>query len=98
MVFEIETRHKVPRVPIEAIRWIHGKPFAAVVGSDENEPAWEWKRVELGISDTAFTEVISGLKPGDEVVNDSDRLPAAGLDSNEASTREKPTLLARELP
>jgi HlyD family secretion protein len=97
VVFEVETRREVPRVPIEAIRWTAGKSFAAVAGTDETEPAWEWKPVTLGISDTTFAEVISGLEPGDEVVTDPDDLPAPSLDHSPASDLESRTLLAREL-
>ena len=98
VVVEVETRRAVPRVPIEAIRWTAGKSFAAVTAADETEPGWEWKPVQLGISDTSFAQVISGLEPGDKVVSDPDDLPAPVLETSPASDAGNRTLLARELP
>ena len=36
---------------------------------------WRWKRVELGLSDPDFVEVVSGVKQGDRVVADPRDLP-----------------------
>jgi multidrug resistance efflux pump len=97
VVLDVETHRKVPRIPIESIRWMAGQTFAALAGDDDTEPAWEWKPVTLGISDTTFAEVISGLEPGDKVVTEPDDLPAPILEHMRASRPENSTLLAREL-
>jgi len=38
--------------------------------------SWQWRRVELGLSDRSFAEVTSGLEPGEQVVARPDHLPA----------------------
>jgi hypothetical protein len=37
---------------------------------------WAWRQVELGVSDTTFAEVVSGLEPGDRVIAEADSLPS----------------------
>jgi HlyD family secretion protein len=77
--FRTDTRFGVTRVPIQAIRVIDGKHYVAVHEPSrqaEQNPSWRWKRVELGLSDPDFVEVISGVKQGDQVVANSRSLPA----------------------
>ena len=78
--FLIETRRSVPRVPLEAVRWFGDQTFAAVVDSGAAGLHWLWRPVELGLSDTTFAEVVSGLKPGDQVVAHAEDLPPEGFD------------------
>ena len=76
VAFQVETRHRVTRIPLEAIRWIDGRTFAALAITATTGPLWQWKPIALGVSDTSFAEVVSGLEPGDQVVFDSESLPA----------------------
>ena len=85
--FLVKARRRVTRVPLEAIRWVEGRPFAAAVrgksegssgaprGGPGHRSAWEWRSVALGQSDRDFAEVITGLAPGERVVSDPDLLP-----------------------
>ena len=79
VTFEIDPVRKVTRVPIQALRWVDNKPYAAVTTaspSDSAKPSWEWRAIELGLTDPAHAEVLSGLKPGDQVIAEPDALPA----------------------
>jgi hypothetical protein len=69
----------VTRVPIQAIRSIDGKHYVALHQQSptaEQNLSWKWQRVELGISDPDFVEVVSGVKRGEQVVANSLALPA----------------------
>ena len=82
--FLVDAHRDVTRVPLAAIRWVDGKPFAAVVngkaGSSDpvpaGSPAWEWRTLDLGETDREFAEVVSGLAPGERVVSRPEQLPA----------------------
>ncbi len=76
VAFQVETRRRVTRIPLEAIRWIGGRTFAALAITATTGPLWQWRPIELGVSDTSFAEVVSGLEPGDRVVADTESLPA----------------------
>ena len=76
VAFQVETRHRVTRIPLEAIRWIGGRTFAALAITATTGPPWQWQPIALGVSDTSFAEVVSGLEPGDQVVVDTESLPA----------------------
>jgi HlyD family secretion protein len=70
--FVVKTRRGVPRVPLEAIRWIDDRPCAGTVVATGNGLGQVWRPVELGVRDTAYAEVVSGLEPGDRVVAHAD--------------------------
>jgi multidrug resistance efflux pump len=77
--FETNTRSKITRVPIQAVRMIDGKTYVALhepKSRSQQDNPWRWKRVELGLSDPDFIEVISGVKRGDRVVANARVLPA----------------------
>jgi HlyD family secretion protein len=76
--FLVETRRRVPRVPLEAIRWFGEQTFAALVVSTATGLHCLWQPIELGVSDTTFAEVVSGLEPGDRVVAHAENLPPDG--------------------
>jgi HlyD family secretion protein len=78
--FLVETRRRVPRVPLEAIRWFGDQSFAAMVVSTATGLQWLWRPIEVGVSDTAFAEVVSGLEPGNRVVAHAENLPPEGSD------------------
>ncbi len=73
---ELETHRGVTRVPLESIRWVGDQTFVALARTTAQGLNWLWKPVELGVSDTTFAEVVSGLAPGDRVIAQSDVLPA----------------------
>ncbi len=88
--FLIENHPRVTRVPGQAVRWVNYKPFVAVVlepdpnakagkpsaSKDQEAPRWRWQSVELGLSDPAYFEVLSGLEPGQKIVAHPETLPA----------------------
>jgi multidrug efflux pump subunit AcrA (membrane-fusion protein) len=77
--FKSSTRSGITRIPVQSIRLIEGKPYVALhvpTADRSREAAWQWKRVELGLTDPDFAEVISGVKQGDRVVADPRSLPA----------------------
>ena len=74
-----DSRINVTRVPIQAVRSIDGKHYVALHQTSSQaaqNSSWEWKRVELGLSDPNFVEVVSGIKRGERVVANSLALPA----------------------
>lgn len=77
--FQIDTPATVTRVPVQAVRWLGGLPFAAVARPAEpgrSQPSWQWRSLSLGLTDANHAEVVDGLKPGERVVADPGRLPA----------------------
>jgi HlyD family secretion protein len=63
----VDEHHNVLLAPQSAIRYKHRESYVEIPDSDEPEG----KRaidVTLGISDTDFSEVLSGLREGDEVI------------------------------
>ena len=78
VVFLVNSRRNVTRVPLDAIRWVHEHGYVAVV--DRSSPSdvtrWTWKEVQLGLSNLQYAEVLSGVEPGDRVVASPRDLPA----------------------
>ena len=73
-----DSHTNVTRVPIQAVRSIDGKHYVALhqtPSQAEQNSSWKWKRVELGLSDPNFVEVVSGVKRGERVVANSLALP-----------------------
>jgi HlyD family secretion protein len=64
--FLVNDRRDVPRVPVGAVRWFDGAAYVATPKAS----GFEWKRLELGVTDRAFVEVRSGLRPGERVIAD----------------------------
>jgi multidrug resistance efflux pump len=75
---EVETHRHVTRIPLESVRWVGDQTFVALATCDGTDIDWHWQPVELGVSDAAFAEVVSGLEAGERVVAHSDILPAPG--------------------
>jgi multidrug efflux pump subunit AcrA (membrane-fusion protein) len=73
--FLIAARHEVTRVPLEAIRWVDDRSYAAVTNATPDGPDWQWRPISLGATDTEFAEVKSGLKPGERVIAQCESLP-----------------------
>ena len=63
----IETRENVLLVPQMAVRYMHDKSFVEAPAPDE-ETGKRRVDVTLGISDAEFSEALSGLQEGDEVI------------------------------
>ena len=95
----VETRRNVPRVPLGAIRWAGGRSFAAVLNNAPSGPTWKWRPVMLGVSDTRFAEVLSGLEPGNRVIAHPELLPGPKqpLITEQGRTRS-PTSGEKRLP
>jgi HlyD family secretion protein len=74
--FQVESRRQVTRIPLEAIRWAGDEAYAAISTDSPSGPTWRWKPIALGATDPTFAEVLSGLKPGDQVIAHSESLPA----------------------
>jgi hypothetical protein len=46
------------------------------VPDQSRQNTWSWREIELGLSDTQFAEVTSGLQVGDRIVSVPRDLPA----------------------
>ena len=95
VAFQVETRRRVTRIPLEAIRWIGGRTFAALAITATTGPPWQWKPIALGVSDASFAEVVSGLEPGDQVVVELRELARAGAGVSRADACVGPRRAAR---
>jgi len=84
--FLVEIRHQVPRVPLEATRWFGDRTFAAIANSTTDGVDWLWRPISLGVTDTTFAEVVSGLEPGDRVIAHSESLPPMELGPLDSET------------
>jgi HlyD family secretion protein len=87
LAFLVESKRHVTRVPLEAVRWIDERPFAATVSGPEPDLDWQWRAIALGATDTDFAEVVSGLRPGDRVIAHSEGLPTTDLELPDAETK-----------
>jgi multidrug resistance efflux pump len=79
VTFLVDAPRTVVRVPLQAVRWVDTKPYAAVAEvkpGNAEKPSWQWRSLTLGETDKGFAEVISGLKPGERVVSRPEALPA----------------------
>jgi multidrug resistance efflux pump len=83
--FLVESRHKVTRVPLEAIRWADDKSYVAMATDSPDGLDWIWKRIDVGVTDTSFSEVVAGLEPGDRVIAQCESLPEPGPPASEAA-------------
>jgi len=80
-VFHIDSRHDVTRVPLESIRWVRGQTYVALYSRSLAEAGgtpWNWRKIELGVSDSRYAEVVSGIQAGDRVVTMPQDLPEPG--------------------
>jgi multidrug efflux pump subunit AcrA (membrane-fusion protein) len=78
VVFHVDSRPDVTRVPLEAVRSIGDKSYVAVYSQlpgQDDQVTWRWRSIELGLSDSQFAEVTSGLQVGDRVVSIPHGLP-----------------------
>ena len=78
VIFLIDRRPNVTRVPLDSLRWVGGRSYVARYDRSLDEAGkqpWHWRPVALGISDTYYAEVTSGLEAGDRVVANPRSLP-----------------------
>ncbi len=95
--FLIETRHDVTRIPLEAVRWVGDRSYAATLVSTTGED-WEWRPIALGVTDADFAEVVRGLEPGERVIAHSEALPETELHSCRNPRRRWISPWKRRLP
>jgi multidrug efflux pump subunit AcrA (membrane-fusion protein) len=101
VTFDIDTRKAVTRIPIESIRWVGEKPYVARYDrarAESGEIVWRWRPIELGLSDSQHAEVVSGLEPGDRVVESPRALPTPTPETIDAPATHVAGLSAGALP
>jgi HlyD family secretion protein len=76
VTFLVDARTEATRIPLEAVRWVSNVPYAALASPDGRGNRWAWNRLELGVSNSSFAEVVSGLKDGQRVIAHPESLPA----------------------
>jgi hypothetical protein len=81
--FMVDVRRNVTRIPVGKVRWFDGKPFAAVPAGGGRH---SWKRLELGLADESFAEVLSGLDPGEKIISNPASLPPPSDAERRAAT------------
>jgi HlyD family secretion protein len=85
--FHVNSRPGVTRVPLQSVRWVGDKPYVAVYNRQsekDDQPSWRWRLIEIGLSDSQFAEVFSGLQVGDRIVSVPRALPAPTPETTEA--------------
>ena len=95
--FLVDSRRDVTRIPLQSIRWIHEQGYAAVQdpsAESGSERSFVWRPIQLGMTDTHYAEVVSGLKVGDRVVASPRGLPAPAPET----VRREPTSVADLTP
>ncbi|MDG3003482.1 efflux RND transporter periplasmic adaptor subunit [Paludisphaera mucosa] len=71
VTFLHDRRTQVDRVPIAAVRQVGGESFVAVFDrtpAAKDKAAFHWQKVDLGLSDSDYVEVVSGVREGDRLV------------------------------
>ncbi len=89
LIFQVESRRSVTRVPVESIRWVNERPYVALYdrsAAQEGGQPWRWQPIQIGLSDLSFAEVLGGLKVGDRVVSQPDSLPPPGPEIQRPTT------------
>jgi macrolide-specific efflux system membrane fusion protein len=66
LTFLVEERENVPAIPTSALEYRKGKTFVRLPAREGKDP--ESRPVKTGLSESSFTEVISGLEAGEEVL------------------------------
>jgi hypothetical protein len=78
LIFKIDTRRNVTRVPLDSIRWVGQQAYVALYDrslAQAGRTAWSWRQIELGLTDSRYAEVVSGIQAGDRVVSLPQNLP-----------------------
>jgi hypothetical protein len=87
VAFLVDSRRNVTRVPLDAVRWVRERGYVALYDPSavDKEKPFRWKEVHLGVSDSYYAEVLSGLEPGDRVVASPRGLPAPTPEPSKAA-------------
>lgn len=83
VIFDVNSRRNVTRIPIQAIRREGNSTFAALPVASGG---FRWQQIQLGAVGPIFAEVEVGLKPGDRVIPNPSLLPAPTQPSGRVST------------
>ena len=75
VTFLVDSTPKAVRVPIQSVRWVGDRPYAAVAARLGQETRWDWRPIKLGRINEAYGEVLQGLAPGEKVVARPEDLP-----------------------
>jgi len=78
VIFNIDARRAVTRIPLESIRWVGDQAYVALYDrplAEAGKEPWSWRNIELGLSDSRYAEVVSGVQAGDRVVANPLDLP-----------------------
>lgn len=84
VTFLYDQRKQVDRLPIAAIREVDGKAFVAIPDravAAQKRPPYRWQKVELGLSDSDYVEILSGVAAGDHVVANPSALIMPALET-----------------
>jgi multidrug resistance efflux pump len=74
--FHVESKPDVTRVPLDSIQWVKERAFVAVSDPNDRQAIrWNWRELKVGLSDTSYAEVLSGVEPGERIIADPDTLP-----------------------
>jgi HlyD family secretion protein len=95
--FMVDSRRDVARIPLDSIRWVNEQGYVAVQNSGAasgSAGSWSWRPIQLGMTDSRYAEVISGVKVGDRIVAAPQKLPAPTPET----VRPQPTSVADLAP
>jgi len=91
ITFNVQSKHRALRVPLECVRWINERPYVAVHTPGADDTVWSWKEIDVGISDDIYAEVTSGLDRGDRVAIAPAELPAPEPTKNSPNPHPRPS-------
>jgi multidrug efflux pump subunit AcrA (membrane-fusion protein) len=81
VTFLNDRRSDVERIPLASVRRLGRESFVAIpepapADAKPDRPLYRWQKVDLGLSDTDYIEVVSGLNIGDRIIADPSSLDA----------------------
>lgn len=76
--FLVDERKEVNRIPLRAVRWFDGVPFAAVPDASQPSGA-RWRGLKLGLLNEGYAELLAGLNEGDRIIRDPATLSPPSL-------------------
>jgi len=62
VAFFVDQKKNVPKIPLDAIRWADGQPYAAIPRADR--AGFDWRSIELGLVGSSDAEIKSGPQIG----------------------------------
>ncbi len=66
VMMHVKSHEDVVRIPVEAVRWVGMKTYAAI--TPDRGITWSWQPLKLGLVNENYAEVLKGLKSGDNVI------------------------------